>query len=317
VVANGGNDFSKGDLIMRKVLLATTALVAMSATAAQADVSIGGQAVFEIYSPSEGAQTFSTDGGINIKGTSTTDSGLTFTALSQLKFEGGAINDSYIDIAGDFGSLRLGDTDAALDRMDGAVAASIDLEGTGTGTSATATNLAASATQIGNGDPMAISFMAPSMNGITVYGQVEADGAGSGLGVNFSIGGVSLMAQSVQDKVFDGDTANTDEAVDATSIGASFSMAGAKIALGSATWDSTATQEKITATDIGVSYSTGGVTLVATSASGKQGTRTDKYSNVGVSYTIAPGVTAMIESGRGEVAAADFDATWAGLSVDF
>ena len=29
-VANGGNKFSKGDLNMRKVLLATTALVAMS-----------------------------------------------------------------------------------------------------------------------------------------------------------------------------------------------------------------------------------------------------------------------------------------------
>ena len=54
---------------MRKVLLATTALVAMSVTAAQADVSISGQAVFEIYSPSTGAQTFTTDGGINITGT--------------------------------------------------------------------------------------------------------------------------------------------------------------------------------------------------------------------------------------------------------
>ena len=32
---------------MRKVLLATTALVAMSVTAAQADVSVGGTAVFE------------------------------------------------------------------------------------------------------------------------------------------------------------------------------------------------------------------------------------------------------------------------------
>ena len=86
---------------------------------------------------------------------------------------------------------------------------------------------------------------------------------------------------------------------------------------GFSNWDSTPTQEKITATDIGVSYSSGGMTLVATSASGKQGNRTDKYSNIGVSYTIAPGITAMVESGRGEVDAADFDATWAGLSVDF
>jgi hypothetical protein len=303
---------------MRKVLLATTALVAMSVSAAQADVSIGGQAVFEIYSPSTGAQTFTTDGGINITGTETTDSGLTFTALHQAQFETAAgANDSYIDVKGDFGSVRLGDTDAALDRMDGATGAAMDLEGTGSGNSATATNLAASATQIGNGDPTAISFFAPSMNGMTIYGQAEADGAGSGFGVNYAIGGVSLMAQSIQDKVFDSDTANTDEAIDATAIAASFSMAGVKFGMGSATWDSTPTQEKITATDIGVSYSANGMTLVATSASGKQGTRTDKYSNVGVSYTIAPGITAMVESGRGEVDTADFDATWAGLSVDF
>ncbi|MDA7561036.1 porin [Alphaproteobacteria bacterium] len=303
---------------MRKVLLATTALVAMSVTAAQAEVSIGGQAVFEIYSPSTGSQTFSTDGGINVKGSSTTDSGLTFTALSQLKFEGGAVNDSYIDIKGDFGSIRLGDTDAALDRMDGAVGASMDLEGTGSGSvTGTRVNLANSATQIGNGDPMAISFFAPSMNGLSFYGQAEADGAGSGFGVNYSIAGVSLMAQSIQDQTFSASEGTTDEAVDATSIGVSFSMAGVKFGMGSATWDSTPTQEKITATDIGVSYSTGDMKLVATSASGKQGTRTDKYSNVGVSYTIAPGVTAMVESGRGEVAANDYDATWMGLAVDF
>jgi len=303
---------------MRKVLLATTALVAMNVTAAQADVSIGGEAVFEIYSPSTGAQTFSTDGGINVKGTTTTDSGLTFTALSQLKFEGGAINDSYIDIKGDFGSVRLGDTDAALDRMDGAVAASMDLEGTGSGSvSGTRVNLAASATQIGNGDPMAISFFAPSMSGLSVYGQVEADGAGSGLGVNYTIAGVKLMAQSVQDKVFSSSEGTTDEAVDATSIGASFSMGGIQFNMGSATWDSTATQEKITATDIGASYNAGAITVVATSASGKQGTRTDKYSNIGVQYDIAPGIYAMVESGRGEVAANDYDATWIGLAVGF
>jgi hypothetical protein len=303
---------------MRKVLLATTALVAMSVTAAQADVSISGTAVFEVYSPSVGAQTFTTDGAINIKGSTTTDSGLTFSALSQLKFEGGALNDSYIDVAGDFGSLRLGDTDAALDRMDGATGAALDLEGTGSGSvTGTAVNLAASATQIGNGDPMAISFFAPSMNGLSVYGQAEADGAGSGFGVNYTIAGVSLMAQGVQDQTFSANEASTNEAVDATNIGASFSMAGVKFAMASATWDSTTTQEKIKASDIGASYTTGDITLVATSATGKQAARTDKYSNIGVSYTIAPGVVAMLESGSGEVDTTTVDATWAALNVSF
>ena len=53
---------------MRKVLLATTALVAMSVTAAQADVSVSGTAVFEIYSPCTGAQTFTTDGSVDYQG---------------------------------------------------------------------------------------------------------------------------------------------------------------------------------------------------------------------------------------------------------
>jgi len=76
---------------MRKVLLATTALVAMSVTTAQADVSIGGSASFEINDTAS-SQAYTTDGAINIKGASTTDSGLTLTALSQLKFEGGSVN---------------------------------------------------------------------------------------------------------------------------------------------------------------------------------------------------------------------------------
>ena len=116
---------------MRKVLLATTALVAMSVTGAQADVSISGTAVFEILSPSTGAQTFTSDGSLVIKGSSTTDSGLTFTAVKDERFEGGGTNDAYLQVDGDFGTLRMGQTDGALDRMDGALAANMDLEGTG------------------------------------------------------------------------------------------------------------------------------------------------------------------------------------------
>ena len=65
-------------------------------------------------------------------------------------------------------------------------------------------------------------------------------------------------------------------------MGASFGMGGIKVNVGSTTKDKTATAEKITANDIGMSYTMGEITLVATSARGKQGTRTDKYSNVGV-----------------------------------
>jgi hypothetical protein len=288
---------------MRKVLLATTALVAMSVTAAQADVSVGGTAVFEIYSPSTGAQTFTSDGSVVIKGSTTTDSGLTFTAVQDAKFEGAAtVNDAYIQVDGDFGTLRAGQTDGALDRMDGALAANMDLEGTGGQAGSI------SGTAIG-GDSQNISLHLPSMSGLSLYGETQADGAGSGLGMNYSIAGISLMVQQ----------ATGGSGPDMTAMGATFGMGGIKVNVGSTTKDKTASAAKISANDIGMSYTMGEITLVATSARGKQGTRTDKYSNVGVKYAIAPGISAMVESGQSTAGAAatDADATWAALSVAF
>jgi hypothetical protein len=288
---------------MRKVLLATTALVAMSVTAAQADVSVGGSAVFEIYSPGTGAQTFTSDGSVVIKGSTTTDSGLTFTAVQDAKFEGAAtINDAYVQVDGDFGTLRAGQTDGALDRMDGALAANMDLEGTGGQAGSI------SGTAIG-GDSQNISLHLPPMSGLSLYGETQADGAGSGLGMNYTIAGVGLMVQQK----------TGGSGPDMTTMGATFGMGGIKVNVGSSTRDKTASAAKISANDIGMSYTMGEITFVATSARGKQGTRTDKYSNVGVKYALAPGISAMVESGQSTagVAATDADATWAALSVKF
>ena len=184
--------------------------------------------------------------------------------------------------------------------MDGALAANMDLETTGGQAGAI------SGTAIG-GDSQNISLHLPSMSGLSLYGETQADGAGSGLGMNYSIAGVSLMVQQA--------TGGTGP--DMTAMGASFGMGGIKVNVGSTTKDKTATAAKITANDIGMSYTMGEITLVATSARGKQGTRTDKYSNVGVKYAIAPGVSAMVESGQATINNVDTDATWAALSVAF
>jgi hypothetical protein len=289
---------------MRKVLLATTALVAMSVTAAQADVSISGQGVFEAHTPDEGAQTFSTDGAITIKGTTVSDSGLTFTALSQRKFEGGTANDSYIDIAGEFGNVRMGNTDDALDLNDGAFGSNMDLEGTG-GPASGAIN----GTAVG-GDSQNISWTSPSVSGAKVYVSVDADGANTAYGANYSMGMITFVAQS-------------DET--STAVGASMSANGFTVGMASKAVDATPTASKRKSSDIGLSYTMGDITFVATSAQGKESNavnRTDKYKNVGVAYTIAPGVTAMIESGdydRSDVAGAagKSSATWAAIAVDF
>jgi hypothetical protein len=300
----------------------------MSVSAAQADVSISGQGVFEIANPNKGDQKFSTDGAIKIKGTSTADSGLTFTAFVEQKFEGIGVdkdadagtvkdasrvytqnNDSWLEVSGDFGSIRAGSTDDVLDLNDGVLAANMDLETTGTPSfnAADTTDSAITGTAIG-GDGTQIGFTSPSIGGAKVYASVDADGANTEYGINYSMGGVTVMAQSNETS---------------TVAGASFSAGGFKIGMGSRATDSTATRGKITATDIGVSYTMGDIMFVATSAKGREpnaANRKDTYSNVGVSYTVAPGVTAMVESAnydRSDDDTNDGSSTWFGVSVDF
>ncbi len=75
---------------MRKVLLATTALVALGGvSAAQAEVSISGSAAFDMEDNGT-TTTWSSDGSVVIKGTFTTDSGLTVSAVQDQRFENSA-----------------------------------------------------------------------------------------------------------------------------------------------------------------------------------------------------------------------------------
>jgi hypothetical protein len=312
---------------MRKVLLATTALVAMSVTSAQADLSISGQGVFEILEPDSGAQKFSTDGAIKFKGTSTADSGLTFTAFVEQKFEGVSVikgaetasmsakdsytqnNDSWLEISGDFGSLRMGNTDDVLDLNDGVLAANMDLETTGTPSPAStdADGKAITGTAIG-GDSTQIGYTSPTISGAKFYASVDADGGNTEYGVNYTISGITLMAQQN-----DG----------ASVVGASFSVGGFKIGMGRSQLDATSSRKKISASDIGVSYTMGDITVVATSARGTEANtnnRKDTYQNVGVSYAVAPGVTAMIETAsydRSDDNQYDGQSTWVALAIDF
>jgi hypothetical protein len=297
-------------------------------TSAQADLSISGQGVFEILEPDSGKQTFSTDGAIKFKGTSTSDSGLTFTAFVEQKFEGVSVpkdaspadmkttgsfeanNDSWLEISGDFGSLRMGATDDVLDLNDGVLAANMDLETTGTPPSYDTNDTdskAITGTAIG-GDSTQIGYTSPTISGAKFYASVDADGGNTEYGVNYTMSGITLMAQQN-----DG----------ASVVGASFSVGGFKIGMGRSQLDATSSRKKISASDIGVSYSMGDITLVATSARGTEANtsnRKDTYQNVGVSYAIAPGVTAMIETAsydRSDDNQYDGQSTWVALAIDF
>ena len=79
---------------MRKVLLATTALVAITGvTAANADISIGGNIEAEYLTVDGSDATFTTDGQLKVDATTTADSGVTYAVGWAMKMENTAGTD--------------------------------------------------------------------------------------------------------------------------------------------------------------------------------------------------------------------------------
>jgi len=103
---------------MKKILFATTALVA-TAGVASADVALSGWAEMGIYGGDSVNEGFFQDIDVTFTMSGTTDNGLTFGASVDLD-ENGAFTPeddggATIFISGDFGTVTMGDTDGALD----------------------------------------------------------------------------------------------------------------------------------------------------------------------------------------------------------
>ena len=110
---------------MRKYLLSTSALAgaALLSSAAVADVTISGYSEF-LYEQADhniaanDGNIMGLDQEVHIKFVNKTDSGLTITAMNELSTHDGNGDDTYVSIAGGFGSLKLGNTDAASSSFD-------------------------------------------------------------------------------------------------------------------------------------------------------------------------------------------------------
>ena len=276
---------------MRKILLASTALVAMSVTAAQADINISGSVQFEVADDGA-ATTYTDDSNLMVTGGRTMDNGV--TASVAMNFTGGAATenteDAYIDLSGDFGSVRMGDTDDALDRMDGVMPSNWDNEGIAQGATAHA---------IGGDLDGAISYISPSISGATVYGSANAEGEQTGMGINYSAGPVTVMYQM-------GEDGGSDE----TMIAAEMRVAGLRVGFGQADVQAAGQGAKTKYRSLGAQYAMGAATITATSQKLVGG---DTYTNVGVSYSVAPGMTVVLESGSED----DQNGTYAHLNVTF
>jgi hypothetical protein len=288
---------------MRKVLLATTALVAMSVTAAQADVSIGGGMDFYYTTADSADDSASVDGNITIKGSMVTDTGLsvTVTQNNSLQVADSQVEDAFMTVSGDFGTFILGQTDMVNDRNDGALGINNDvfsiepiahgsLIGTDTSDS-TAAN---------------IGFESPTMNGIKVYaGAVPA--GGSQLGANFSIAGMSMHVQTAT-----GFTAGLDE----TSVGAKGSFGNATIALGKKQEDASGT--KTDSSDFAIKYAVNdALTVSFLVEEGKQGSTKHEKQSMEAIYSVAPGMSVIVGTSSIDTAGTTDSGAGAVLSVSF
>ena len=306
---------------MRKVLLATTALVAFGGiTAANADISISGNYEWE-YTQNDDGSVFSDDGHINIKAVEAADNGMTFTAMTT--FGGGTAanttQNNYVQVDGDFGTVILGDVDgnSAASLMDGALGRNKDIETQGgLGTEATHDGTADTAIFLAGGAD--IIYMSPKVGGLQIGLGADltdsdasvTDGAVD-MAVTYSMSGIGLFASSTSGQAFD-----------QSNYGVSTTLAGLTIGIGSMSESGTnaGVRSAAKSNDVGLQYTLpGGIKLAALSAkgTGRDGTTKIEASNFGASYSIVPGVKLNAESGVFTVDNKDSNYTWIAVNMSF
>jgi hypothetical protein len=284
---------------MRKILLATTALVAVGGvTAANADISISGNYEWEYVTNDAGA-TWSDDSSVKITATNAADNGMTFSTIYQLGggSDGGlAVDKGYIQVDGDFGKLQLGDAEnSAAQILSSPLGRNQDLESEGGQGSAE--------TRIGIGGAADITWYSPNMSGfqvgiskdLTDLDASTADGQ-MDFAIKYSMSGATVYYGATEDL---------------SSVGVSASLAGFTIGVGSKSEDGTS----VKANDVGVNYTlANGIKIAALSANGTDaaGAKT-KRSNFGASYTVVPGVAINAESGK--LGSANY--TWVAVNMSF
>jgi len=288
---------------MRKVLLATTALVAMSVTAASADITISGSYRYQYAIENEAANASSSDGNVTIKASTTADNGITYTVVQNNGIHTGDVEDAYLEMSGDFGTIFLGETDSALDRVDGITADNQAYKRFGNGTTA-APSIASQAIGVGSEANATVNFISPSMNGFQVVGSSDDTAGESGFGIGYSNDLASVIYQ-----------AKGGGGTEETMVAAGISVAGFGVNVSSK--ESTTGSTKTTSDGIAVSYSINGINLVAESSRGSVGARKDKYTNIGATYSVAPGVTAAVEAFDDDTNNLKTSGTFLSLNVSF
>jgi outer membrane protein OmpU len=298
---------------MRKLLLTSSALVAAASISsyAVADVSVTG--AFEWKYSSTSSNLAATDGDaqavdneLTIKFTNKTDTGLTITGVYDMDADAGTRDETWMSVAGGFGSIKLGIDVGANDDFGIGEHDLIDEDlSVVMGSSSIVTNSGES----GAADTNKINYTTPSMGGFragySIYDSGTADAAtdqiAMGAEYTMPMAGGSMMIR-YNKQTTDGTTATETEGSNygvKVTMGAFSAIASrGESTIGSGSGQ---TDDRI-ADGIGIKYDLGGgMTIAATTMKAEDdkdvsGTQNEEYSaNLAeVVYTVAPGLKAKV-----------------------
>ena len=303
---------------MRKILLASTALVAMgSASAMAADVTISGS--YEtLYSmvDDDGVTTdtdsLSSSNDLDFSFSDTTDSGITMSYSTG--FSSGAQDDSTLTISADMGTIRI--TNADDDAVEGL---DVDVDGYTAEEGRTTTPTYGGGFSATAGS--SVSYTLPSMmDGLTVAvamsdGTGDAKAVGYGLSYTGTSGDMSFTIAAAS-STSDNGTAEDDASHYGVSVTAGAITIGAEINSVDRS-DDTANNES---TGFGLSYvvsdalTVGGYTRTA-----ETGTANQKFEEtaIGAVYTIATGLSASVTSTTSSIDTTGDSRVVLGLNASF
>ena len=331
---------------MKKLLIATTALVATAGMAA-ADVKLTGYA--EIGMTDAGGTTgmeMHTDMDIGFKLSGASDNGLTFGASIDLDEVSGGIastgGSQAINVSGAFGTLTMGDTDGAMDKRNNEVASLTAISDNHTGHAGYNGGSGLDSGKAQGKDILRYDTSVGSFNVSASIGQDDTAGNNDvmGYGLSTTVGTVALSVGY-----------QTDDAQDITAVSAKSTVGGLTITANysEATMKDTAAITQVNAaevvggpdvvavaarakiensyehTGLGLGYTVSGVNLSANYGSYDydDGSQADGF-GVAANYSLGGGATVMVGYGSGSArvtnrvaAAADVDSFSIGLGLSF
>jgi len=289
---------------MRKVLLATTAIVALGGvTAASADISVGGKAEFQYDtwsgssadSASTNNNTISTTTDFSISASAVLDNGMTISART---FEDGSADGTAsftqngFKISDDWGTLGF-----ASDEAGDAFATAIDITDD-EGYNTTATAISARKPSAEWIDAAEVSYLSPAVSGFQfsivmadgAYGDTTMGGAQYSTAAGDATVTLKYAAQST------GKATSTANAIDITSMGLVLGMGGATLTVAQQSYEQGATSD-FEANGAAIAYAVSDALTVEAFTGETENTGTTdssfkfKETGYGLTYTITPGLS--------------------------